>query len=31
MIGRSGPPFAGVVPTDEELLIALDTARVLGG
>ncbi|MCS5635501.1 MAG: acetate kinase [Myxococcota bacterium] len=30
MIGRSGPPFAGVVSTDEELLIALETARVLG-
>ena len=29
-IARGGPPFAGVVPTDEEFLIALDTARVLG-
>ena len=29
-IGQGGPPFAGVVPTDEEFLIALDTARVLG-
>jgi len=29
-ISRGGPPFAGVVPTDEEWLIALETARVLG-
>ena len=31
MISRAARPFAGVVATDEELLIALDTARVLGG
>jgi acetate kinase len=29
MISQPAPPFAGVVATDEELLIAADTARVL--
>jgi acetate kinase len=29
MISQPAPPFAGVVATDEELLIAGDTARVL--
>jgi acetate kinase len=30
-ISRAGPPRAMVVPTDEELLIARDTARIIGG
>jgi len=29
-VSRAGPPFAGVVATDEEILIAADTAEVLG-
>ena len=31
MISHPAPPFAGVVATDEEFLIAADTARILAG
>ena len=31
LIGPDGPVLAMVVPTDEELMIARDTARLIGG